>query len=132
MFLKAKYTALVLFSALTFRILLLNVPYIVSLMSVPAKAEATSTAKRSFKRKSSEYAQYDAKTDIQVFDVPEESIEDDADECFEKGSKYPSQLIDVLHAFQKVSNNVGLRSLAESFRTKPNSKTYLSISVLRI
>jgi hypothetical protein len=132
MFPKAKYTALVLFSALTFRILLLNIPYIVSLMTVPATAEATSTSKRIYKRKPSEYAQYDAKTDIQVFDVPEESIEDDADECFEKGTKYPSQLRDVLHAFPKVSDNVGLRSLAESFRTEPISKTYLSISVLRI
>lgn len=132
MFLKAKYTALVLFSALAFRILFLNIPYITSLISSPIKGYTSANSKHTYKRKHSEYAQYDAKADIPAFEVSEESIEDDTDECFEKGAKYPSVLLAVLHAFRQIPDNVGLRSFAESLRTKQSNRTYLSISVLRI
>jgi hypothetical protein len=132
MFLKGKYTALVLFSALAFRILFLNVPYIASAITAPVKSFMSLDMKRSSKRKRPEYAQYHASADISTVEVSEESTENDDDETFEKGTKYPALLLTLAPDFRKIMDTMGPRSLAEFFRPKQSSRTYLSISVLRI
>lgn len=135
LFSKGKYSllAVLLFATFIFRLCFLNVSFINSFNSAQAKALTTAAScKRNAKPVKAGYPQYSEKTEMAPDEVSEESVENDTSENLVKNAKYPSLLFACLPVLGDLQGDVTLRSLVESFNTKLSSRTYLSISVLRI
>jgi hypothetical protein len=131
MFQKEKHTAFILFSVFVLRLFLGNIALFASADTHQVKPFALHNIE-ALKYKGLELAEQGAKANLVPAEVSEESTEDDTSENLTKASKYPSFLLAFSCDFKSLIYNVSLSGLTQSISTQQSSRTYLSISVLRI
>lgn len=131
MFKQGRYTALMLFIAFAFKLLVINLSLISSL-SIP-QGSASQDLKKTLPSQTTKHASYDnpAAYDSQN-EVSEEADEDDSNENLEKVNKYPAISLALSSGLNGLSALTGKASQCACSDAKLPSKTYIDLLVLRI